>query len=245
MEIQRFFYEYTHTFTPFTQFSSSHWWAVGVFFFLTLAIPLAAKRFLSPPQQIVLGHIIGIIIFMSYVAWAALELAAGTFDVRKHLPFQLCRFTNIVVILMLNFRSKFWFEILYFWVVTGVLQATFTPDFHQDFPHFYYFRYWIGHPGMFIAIAYAMIVFGMRPTWKGYRNAFIATNVYALFTIILNVSIGSNYFFTMGKPATASALDYFGPWPWYILVCEGVILLQGAIFYLPFHFQRKNEEALN
>ncbi|MBX7243235.1 MAG: TIGR02206 family membrane protein [Bacteroidia bacterium] len=235
MDKNNFFYEYVTNYEPFTQFSPSHWWAILVSVFLCIFLPFIAKRYLSPAMQLRTGEAIGIIIFMSYFAWAALELLAGTFDIKKHLPFQLCRFSNVVVILMMNYRSKFWFEILYFWVVTGVLQATFTPDFQQEFPHFYYFRYWIGHPGMIVAIVYAIVVYEMKPTLTGFRNAFIATNVYALFTIILNLSIGSNYFYTLSKPSTASALDYFGPWPWYILVCEFVLIAQASIFYLPFY----------
>ncbi len=235
MDSKNIFYQYIHNYEQFTQFSPSHWAAIGVFAFLSVLVPFLSKRFLSKPLQYRVGEAIGVIIFLSYFAWAALELSAGTFDVAKHLPFQLCRFSNLVVVLMMNFRRIFWFEILYFWVVTGVLQATFAPDFQQEFPHFYYFRFWIGHPGMILAIVYAMVVYEMRPTLKGFWNGIIATNVYALFTVILNLSLGSNYFFTMGKPETASPLDYFGPWPWYILVCELILIVQATLFYLPFY----------
>lgn len=235
MDTNNLFCDYITHYEPFIQFGYSHWAAIIVSLLLCLTVPFAAKRYLSPVMQQRLGEAIGIIIFLSYFSWAALELLAGTFDVKKHLPFQLCRFSNVVVILMMNYKRQFWFEILYFWVVTGVLQATFSPDFQQEFPHFYYFRFWIGHPGMIVAIVYALVVYEMRPTLKGFRNAFIATNIYALFTIILNLSIGSNYFYTLAKPPTASVLDYFGPWPWYILVCEFVLIIQASVFYLPFY----------
>lgn len=226
------FYEYINHFEPFAQFTPSHWGALIVSALLIVCIPNFSKRFLSEEHQFLVGKIIGWIIFGSYFAWIAIEIAAGTFEFKKHLPFQLCRFSNIVVILMLNYRRDFWFQIIYFWTVTAVLQASLAPDMQQDFPHFYFFRFFIGHTGMILAIVYAWIVYGMRPTLIGFRNAFIATNLYALFTILLNLAIGSNYFYTLAKPATASPLDHFGPWPWYILVCEILLLVQGGLFYI-------------
>lgn len=229
---KNFFYEYIYGAKPFVQHTPSHWGALIVSALLIIFVPYLSKRFLSKENQIVVGKIIGWIIFGSYFAWIFIEIAAGTFELKKHLPFQLCRFSNIVVILMLNYRREFWFQIIYYWTVTAVLQASFAPDMQQDFPHFYFFRFFIGHTGMILAVVYALVVYEMKPTLQGYKNGFIATNIYALFTILLNLSLGSNYFYTLAKPQTASPLDHFGPWPWYILVCEVILLVQGGLFYI-------------
>jgi uncharacterized membrane protein YwaF len=50
----------------------------------------------------------------------------------------------------------------------------------------------------------------------------------------VNLAIGSNYLFTIGKPETASLLDVLGPWPLYLLSMEAVGFVIFFILYLPF-----------
>ena len=64
-------------------------------------------------------------------------------------------------------------------------------------------------------------------------KAFWGVQVYAVGIVLLNLLLGSNYFYIMRKPPTASLLDYLGPWPWYILVCEGIVLVLFLLVYAP------------
>ena len=56
----------------------------------------------------------------------------------------------------------------------------------------------------------------MRPTWRDYRFAVIATLVWAAFTFTFNSITGTNYGYLNRKPPTASILDVLGPWPVYL-----------------------------
>lgn len=51
---------------------------------------------------------------------------------------------------------------------------------------------------------------------------------------VLNALIGSNYMFTLRKPATASLMDVLGPWPLYLISLEVIGLIMCLILYLPF-----------
>jgi uncharacterized membrane protein YwaF len=50
----------------------------------------------------------------------------------------------------------------------------------------------------------------------------------------INLAIGSNYLFTVGKPPTESLLDLLGPWPLYLLSMEAIGFALFFLLYLPF-----------
>ena len=84
---------------------------------------------------------------------------------------------------------------------------------------------------------------GFRPTWASVWRTILVLNVYMLLVTGLNYLIGSNYMYTLGKPATASLLDAMGPWPWYVLVGEVVALLLFLLLYLPFAWAERHSRS--
>jgi hypothetical integral membrane protein (TIGR02206 family) len=62
----------------------------------------------------------------------------------------------------------------------------------------------------------------------------IAINVLMLIVTAINYWLGSNYMFTLRKPATASLFDSMGPWPWYLLSAELLAVILFSLLYLPF-----------
>jgi hypothetical integral membrane protein (TIGR02206 family) len=228
----------------FVQWSASHLWAMGISLLCIIFIPLLAKKYLNTKTQDRLGSIIGCSIAGAWILWTILEITAGTFDVRRHLPLQLCRFSNLAIVMVLVWKRQWWYEILYFWALAGMLQATVTPDLQEEFPHFMYFRYWIGHPGMILAIVYATVVYGMRPWPRHIVKAMLALNVFLLVAIVVNLSIDANYLFICKKPPTASLLDHLGPWPWYILGAELAACANFALAYVPWLWIDRRKAAL-
>jgi hypothetical integral membrane protein (TIGR02206 family) len=124
-----------------------------------------------------------------------------------------------------------------------MLQGAITPDVTHGFPHFHYFRFFIGHNGMVLVLIYAIVVFDLRPTLKGLWDSFLALNAFLVFAAIVNLILDSNYFWICGKPPTASLLDYLGPWPWYILMAEFIALLHYLVAYAPFYFFNKRSHS--
>jgi uncharacterized membrane protein YwaF len=64
-------------------------------------------------------------------------------------------------------------------------------------------------------------------------SAFKWLNIYVLALIPINYLLDANYFYLMAKPINPSVLDYFGPWPIYILVAELLVMGFFAIAMLP------------
>ena len=147
------------------------------------------------------------------------------FDSAEDLPFHLCNILTLVLPIALYYKSRWFFGILYFWVLVGTMQAILTPELKEPFPHFIYFRYWTVHCGLVMLIFYGLMVLKWKVYWKDIRNAIIGANVYVVFSFVANYFSGGNYFYTMHKPSTASLLDYLGPWPWYIFTGQLIMVL--------------------
>ena len=223
--------DYLNNYEQFTLFGPSHWAAILLFLFLVSWLPWFAKNRLNPSQQEWVGRGMCVLIFINYPIWVFLEIIGGSFDIKVHLPFHLCRFANLLIPFVLIKRNEFVFQIIFFWVLSGVFQGMISPDIFQDFPHFHYFRFFIGHNLMVVAIIYAVVVYKLRPTFVGLKYAFIGLNLFLLISFIVNVSLDANYFWIMSKPLTGSLLDFMGPWPWYILVGEFVALVHFGLAY--------------
>jgi hypothetical integral membrane protein (TIGR02206 family) len=224
---------------PFILFGLDHIIGTIVFFGLWIWLPTYAKNNLTKSRQEQLGIVLGLIVMSNYLAWVGLEAIAGTFDSKLHLPFHLCRFANLAIPFVMIWKKERLFQVLYFWGMSGMLQGAITPDVTHGFPHFHYFRFFIGHNGMVLVLIYAIVVFNLRPTLKGLWDSFLALNAFLVFAAIVNLILDSNYFWICGKPPTASLLDYLGPWPWYILMAEFVALLHNLVAYAPFYFFNK------
>lgn len=130
------------------------------------------------------------------------------------------------------------YEILLFWIIAGTLQGVLTPDISDGFPSFDYFRYWVVHLGLLIIIFYATIVLKMRPKLKSVFKSFLALQMYILIMIAINYALNSNYFYLNEKPESASLLDYFGEWPYYIVVSQIIVIPYFLLIYLPFYLVR-------
>ena len=231
--------EYLNNYNSFELFGLSHWTAILIFIFLLIFLPSYSKSHLSINQQKSLGNILGFLIFINFPIWVLLEFIGGSFDVKLHLPLHLCRFANLLLPFVMLRRNEFLFQILFYWGLSGMFQAIITPDIVQDFPHFHYFRFFIGHHLMIVALMYIIIVYKMKPTIEGLKNSFFGLNLFLVIAFLANILLDANYFWIMEKPPTGSLLDYMGPWPWYILTAEFLALAHFGLAYFIFILLKK------
>ena len=220
---------------PFVFLGASHVFSIILFLVLALSIPYLAKKNLNENQQLFLGKIIGVMVLIGYLSWVILEILAGSFNLKLHLPFHLCRTANVLIFIVLFFRSFLAYEIVFFWGLT-VIHAVITPDITQGFPHYHFVRYWLTHQLMIIGIIYATFVYDIRPHKKSIYKSFVALLLFFLITIPVNLLLDANYFWICGKPPVGTVLDYFGPWPWYLVVATLLALIHFYFFYYLINF---------
>jgi len=187
---------------------------------LTVGIIYLAKHKLNGYKKNLLFNILGFSVSFSIIVFHLWKIFTGEYSLQNDLPLYLCSFLALVIPVF-TFSRKYWmFEILVFIIIAGTTQAVITPDIPEGFPSFGYFRYWYAHLGLLIIIFYAIFVYKMRPTIKSVFRSFLALNLYMLVIFMLNLLLEANYSYLMKKPESASALDLFHEWPYYIFEIE-------------------------
>jgi hypothetical integral membrane protein (TIGR02206 family) len=124
-------------------------------------------------------------------------------------------------------------EFVYLAGLGGSGMALLTPDLWSplvSYPSIYFF---LAHGGVVIAIV--ALVFGYQITLRRGTvwRVFGWLNVYAAIVGSFNLVFNTNYFYLCSKPANSSILDFFGPWPIYVIVSELFALVMFALLWLP------------
>jgi hypothetical integral membrane protein (TIGR02206 family) len=225
-----------HNVNLFQAFTLEHLLPVLFFTLLCVIWIKSSDKFTKITQlrQALLFSILlaGTNIFLVIYKWYNNEL-----DARVDLPFHLCNFLTLIYPITLVYQSRWFFGILYFWVLVGTFQAILTPELKENFPHPIYFKYWLVHCGLVMLVFHGLFVIKWSVYKKDLFNAIIGANIYLAFSFLINLALDSNYFYSMRKPETSSMLDYLGPWPWYLVSGQLIMILLFFIYFLPIHIK--------
>lgn len=146
----------------------------------------------------------------------------------------------LAIILLINFKQKI-FDVFFFWAILIVPQALITPGTIYGFPHLRFFHIlWI-HINIIFALIYLLLIEKRTITRKSLFRSLLATNVYALFVWIINSVFESNYMFINRKPSMQTFLDLLGPYPYYLLSLEGVLIVSFTCLYYIYFRRRKHD----
>lgn len=190
--------------------------------------------------------------YMKYIRWVlfgALMLSEvsliwwtvsiGMWDIRYNLPLNLCTVSLYLAAAMLVTKSYTLFEIVYFFGIGGALQAMITPDLFYTFPHFRFLHFFTAHIAIILAVLYMIAFYKYEVTFRSFIKSLVVLHVLALIVFFINQMTGANYMFLARKPSGPSILDWFGPYPWYILALEAITFITFFILYLPFFIKKR------
>lgn len=223
---------------PFSSFSQDHFGAVLVFFFCLIFF-VVAGRCLSHHKNLLLTRVTSVFLSFTVIAWTLVHASYGRFDPSVNLPLSICNLFALIAPLLFWHPNERRFEVIYFFILSGTLQAIVTPDPSSGFPSYSFFKYWITHCGLVVIVVHHHLAFRLYPRPKGILRTFGWLNIYILCLLPFNIWLEGNYFYMMQKPAHPTLLDYFGPWPIYIIVTEALAMLFFALAYIPIIFTRK------
>ncbi|EPG73397.1 TIGR02206 family protein [Leptospira fainei serovar Hurstbridge str. BUT 6] len=220
--------------------SFEHYVILIITFFLSVSLIWIAKSIKTRETVKRIGYGIASILVLNASAYVFYRIGKGYWDLRYDLPMEFCDWAMIVTTLALITHRRIFSELSYFWVLGGSIQAAITPNLQFNFPHAYFFLFFIGHSGLIIAALY--LVFGLKlyPRKGSVPRVFLYSQIYFIIALFLDFRLDTNYGFLRYKPANGSFLDYLGEWPLYLISLQiigiGVILL----LYLPFFIRRIN-----
>ncbi len=227
----------------FKIFSPAHFLPILFLVLLGIVCTLAAGH-LSQKGKAILGTAYASIALLGVILRIEHMVGRGLFDYTTELPMHLCRLLAIAAPIVMYTRNRKALGIMYFMIYAGTLNANITPDVDGAFPSSNYFTYWMIHSSLLVIPYYAIKVYGLKITFQDLKNAFWTANAYLVLITSFNWITGSNYFYTIRKPVSASILDFFGPWPMYVGVTYIIGLILIVLLYLPWYFNKSTGNQL-
>lgn len=213
----------------FTLFSTEHFWFIGGGFLGILALTMVSA-FLPKYKFAQFSAVVILLIKLAELSYRHIYVGEPIYSL---LPLHMCNLTLIIAILTMLTKSQKLFQLTYYWCL-GALFAVITPDIKYSFPHPLTLSFYITHFYLLFAAIYGILFFNFKPTFKGWVNAFITLNIFAFVIFFINKKLGTNYLYVNRIPNFSSPLDYFGQWPYYIIVVEVIYLILTYGIYYPF-----------
>ena len=165
------------------------------------------------------------------------QIRVGIFTPQQDLPLQLCGVMAWLSVYGLWSRRRWALRLMYFLGVAGAVQAILTPDSSFGTAHFAFVETMASHGLVVIAGVWAVAVEGYVPRRRDPWLMLLFLHLYAAAIYPLNRALGANYLYLVNKPASASLLDYFPGWPWYLLWIEPIAIM--LMLALAFPFRRR------
>lgn len=213
----------------FTLFSTEHFWFIGGGFLGILVLTMVSA-FLPKYKFAQFSAVVILLIKLAELSYRHIYVREPIYSL---LPLHMCNLTLIIAILTMLTKSQKLFQLTYYWCL-GALFAVITPDIKYSFPHPLTLSFYITHFYLLFAAIYGILFFNFKPTFKGWVNAFITLNIFAFIIFFINKKLGTNYLYVNRIPNFSSPLDYFGQWPYYIIVVEVIYLILTYGIYYPF-----------
>mgnify|MGYP005750756823 CR=1 FL=1 len=223
-------------------FSTSHITVLGVMFILIVFLSFFRDK--SWMESYIRWGLFSILI-LTEVGLNIWYFSTGYWNVMYTLPFQLCSISIYLCIWMLLFKQKLVFEIVYFLGLGGATQALLTPELFFAFPHFRFLHFFIAHICIILAVLYMVWVEKYTISFSSLWKAFLSLQIIAPFVFWINRMTLGNYMFLARKPENPSLIDLLGPYPWYILSLQLVVLVVFFLLYIPFLPVWKKTKGVN
>lgn len=197
-------------------------------------LSVAAHR--TPPRGRAIRFALGGFLAINELTWYGYILWREGWLFPKGMPLQLCTIALWSTVFAAVSLNSWAFEFAYFVGLGGSTMALLTPDLWAPFPSYPTVYFFLAHGSVVVTV--------LTLTWGGLARlrpgcvwrTFVIMNGFAVTVGIFDMLFKTNYMYLCRKPANTSLLDYFGPWPVYIVVGEGFALGLFWLLWLPVRY---------
>jgi hypothetical integral membrane protein (TIGR02206 family) len=204
---------------------------------LLAAVLAAVQRKLSPGAS-------GLRWGLAFLLFLCTALYYGNFAVHGermfpgHVPLELCDLSLWLVIFALLTLKPAIFDLAYYPALGGASMSLLTPNLAEGASLFLAVQFFAVHGLIVTSVLYLVWSGQARPRAGSVARTLLALNIFAVLVGTFDFFFKTDYMFLCAKPQTVSALDFLGPWPWYIVTGEGVALGLFLLLYWPFRRDR-------
>ena len=219
----------------FRPFGAAHLAVIGMTIALPFALAAFTRRSRWPRCERTIGRLLAVVLAFNYLGYAVYLSTTVGLPWQEALPFQLCDWAMVAIIVALLTGRERWLEVAYFWGIGGTAQAILTPDLKYAFPDIRFLSFFVAHSGIVVGIAFAMIMRGFRPHLSSVWRTFAWSELYFVLTIVVDLLTGVNYGYLLHKPEASSLLSVLSDyWPLYLLQMHLLALVFFLVLYMPF-----------
>ncbi|MFC7394569.1 TIGR02206 family membrane protein [Scopulibacillus cellulosilyticus] len=234
------YFQYNFKGSHFHIFSAEHLLTLLIIVLLSVCLFIFRRVLQKPKWENFLRYSLAVLLIIAEISLQTWYIYFHAWSPRFSLPLELSDLTVLLAIIMLLTKSVGLFNFTYFAGLGSSIQAILTPDLSiYSFPHFRYIEFFVSHGGVFLACLFMVAVEKYKPTFRSLWESILILDIYGACIFVVNHLLDANYLYIMKKPKIPSILDYLGPWPWYIITLEAIIIIVFLILYAPFFIHRK------
>jgi hypothetical integral membrane protein (TIGR02206 family) len=212
----------------FQSFSPTHFLLLGLFCAGAVGVVLWGRAHRGTADERRYRRAFAVAIPLFAVPMQIYQFTPGAWDLGTSLPIQLCDLSWMTATWALWTRHPWATALTYYWGLSITTQAIITPSLGQNFPDPRFFGFWGMHFLIVWAALYLTWGLHVRPDWRSFRVAVVATAVWAAAVFAFNELADTNYGYLNEKPSSTSLLSVLGPWPWYVFAEIAIVFVGWA-----------------
>ena len=229
----------------FSIFTPAHFAPIALMLTVIYVLYRSREKLRQWRGEEILRYVLAFALLISDMAyyWRLVGMPSLGANAVENLPIGVCGWAAIFCSFMLVGKSQLFFDIAYFWLLSGSVFALLTPTplTYTGPTRFRYYQFWAEHTLGYVAIFYMIFVHKVRPTVRSAIRSYAALVVMALIAYGVNRMLpGANYLY-MARPESApSVLDILPPnFALRTAIIVLVITLMYGLAYLPWYLKDK------